>query len=183
MSLESDCVSVAFADDLRSPLDGTFLVRSVRVLFARFAVAFRRRSSTCFPRYDLPCEVYSVVLFNVRPCLYPSLRGRPRTVALRPRSGAEAPDTDKIYSIILRNPSPLHNQFHAGPRRPGQGDASSWQGAAGIRRPSGGESTLSQESLWFLRCVVVDATLQQPYAEDRATVGTDPSAASGLEEE
>jgi hypothetical protein len=35
----------------------------------------------------------------------------------------------------------------------------------------------------FLRFLVWDATLQEPDAEDRATVGTDPSAAPGLEEE
>jgi len=35
----------------------------------------------------------------------------------------------------------------------------------------------------FLHLTVVDAILGQPDAEDRATVGTDPSAAPGLEEE
>ena len=41
------------------------------------------------PCYDLLCEVSSVVLFFMRPCLYPSLRGRPRTVG---RVRARAPE-------------------------------------------------------------------------------------------
>jgi hypothetical protein len=47
--------------------------------------------------------------------------------------GRDSPDTDKIYSIVLRDSKPLHNRFLAWPQWPGQRDISSWQGAAGIR--------------------------------------------------
>jgi hypothetical protein len=39
------------------------------------------------------------------------------------------------------------------------------------------------KSIWFLRHGVMDGILEEPDAEDRATVGTDPSAAPGLGEE
>ena len=79
-------------------------------------------------------EVCSVVLFKMRPCLYPSLRGLPRTVRYV-RARANSPDTDKIYSIVLRDSNPLHNQDYAWRQWSGQGDTSSWQGAEGIRAP------------------------------------------------
>jgi hypothetical protein len=47
-------------------------------------------------RYGFVCEVCSVVLFYLRPCLNPSLRGRPRTVVHRPRSGATRPTPIKL---------------------------------------------------------------------------------------
>ena len=54
------------------------------------------------PCYEFFREVCSVVLFYMRPCLNPSLRGRPRTV-ITSALGRNWPDTDKIYSIVLRD--------------------------------------------------------------------------------
>ena len=125
------------------------ILRWCRVVTDRFGLVLVRTSSTCSRATIFLREVISVVLVCLRPCLNPSLRGRPRTVGLRPRSGARSPDTDKIYAIVPRDSSPLHNQFHAWPEGPGPGDISSWHGAAGIRTPEGGESTPSQKSNAF----------------------------------
>jgi len=100
-----------------------------------------------------------------------------------PRSGVRVPDTDEIDSTVLRYSSPLHNRIHAGPKGPGPGDTSSWRGAAGIRsRPARRINTVTKVALLspmgFSSCYTCVT-----WAEDRATVGTDPSAAPGLEEE
>ena len=96
---------------------------------------------------------------------------------LRSALGQHSPDT--MISIrsscgLLAAPESF-TRLADGDQGPGVG--SSWQGVAGIRAPEGGESTPSQESLRWLLHRFVDAILKMPDAEDRATVGTDPSAA------
>ena len=154
--------------------NGLFAARVVELL-ASLLCAIRLAST----RHRVPIcfrEVYSVVLVNVRPCLYPSLRGRPRTV-LYVRARATLARHRVINSIVLRAPGRSIIVYTPGQGGRGPGVGSSWQGAAGIRSPEGGESTLSQKSKGVSAGCVVDATLQVPDAEDRATVGTDPSAA------
>jgi hypothetical protein len=69
---------------------GRCLLGFASLLFAAIRCYSLLARVDLFPCCDLLREVSSVVLFNVRPCLYPSLRGRPRTVGCvraRARSG------------------------------------------------------------------------------------------------
>ena len=152
-----------------------------RCLTACFAAVRYRCASTCSSVTIFFCEVCSVVLFQMRPCLYPSLRGRPRTVKYV-RARANPPDTDKIYSIVLRDSQPLHNRVTPG--RMGQVNGKSRAGMEpqGIRSPPGRRINTVTWSICF--SVLCSCVLHlMAWAEDRATVGTDPSAAAGLEEE
>ena len=168
---------VVFADNLRHPLGRTLVV---------FNCSFRFRSLSMFFDwflcYDFICGVCSVVLFNVRPCLYPSLRGRPRTVSSVRARTQSASDTDKIYSIVLRDSKPLYNQQNAWPFCQVQGTHRADREPQGFARPQAANQHRHIVER-FLRFLVLDARLQEPDAEDRATVGTDPSATSGLGEE
>ncbi len=70
------------------------------------------------PCYDLLCEVCSVVLFCMRPCLNPSLRGRPRTVG---RVRARAPERPTpIKSLRSSCGTPSRSIIRITPGRNGQ---------------------------------------------------------------
>jgi len=62
--------------------------------------------------------------------------------------GRCAPDTDEICSTVPRDSSPLYNQEHAWPSRPGPGDTSSWRGAAGIHTPKRRINTVTRVDLF-----------------------------------
>jgi hypothetical protein len=96
--------------------------------------------------------------------------------------GRDSPDTDKICPIVLRDSSPLHNQDYAWPTGQVKGTRRAGREPQGFARYNG-ESTPSQKPIGFLRHVVANGILGVPDAEDRATVGTDPSTAPGLGEE
>lgn len=125
-------------------------------------------------------EVCSVVLFKVRPCLNPSLRGRPRTVgSVRARAQVRPTPIKSLRSSCgTRSRSIIRNT----PGREGRvkGTHRAGSQAAGIRTPRRRINTVTRvdASSCGLACYT-SAT----WAEDRATVGTDPSAAPGLEEE
>ena len=62
----------------RVRVSGGFL--SWVVLYCSLRGCLVRTLFDSLPCYDFVCEVCSVVLFCMRPCLNPSLRGRPRTI-------------------------------------------------------------------------------------------------------
>jgi hypothetical protein len=101
-----------------------------------------------FPCCDLLREVCSVVLFNVRPCLYPSLRGRPRSVK-RIRARARERPTP-IKSVRSSCGTPRRSIIRNTPGRYGQVQGTPRAGVEpqGFARRSG-ESTPSQESICF----------------------------------
>jgi hypothetical protein len=117
--------------------------------------------SDSLPCYDLRCEVSSVVLFLMRPCLNPSLRGRPRT-ARHVRARAPVRPTP-IKSI--RSSCGTSRRSKSGTRLaqgPGPGDTSSWRKAAGIRARSSGESTPSHRRKASSCLLVFHGTLRHP---------------------
>ena len=159
MSLGRGFVSVGFADDLRGPLGWILGHSSVLSLGSLCGCSLLRvLRLVCVLRSSLRGLFGRSFLHATVPLPVPSWT--PADSGTRPRSGNRTPDTDKICSIVLRDSSPLHNQDYAWPQRPGQGDTSSWQGAAGIRSPSGGESTPSQQSKGLSVFWSGDATLQ-----------------------
>jgi hypothetical protein len=91
--------------------------------------------------------------------------------------GRDSPDTDKISSIVLRDSSSLHNREHAWPKDQVKGTHRAGREPQGFAHLKASESTPSQKSIGFLRHGVMDGIIEEPDAEDRATVGTDPSAA------
>lgn len=68
---------------------------------------------------------------------------------LRPRSGGSAPDTDKIYAIVLRAPGRSTIGITPGRQAQVQGTHRAGSRAAGIRTRSSGESTPSPKSKGF----------------------------------
>jgi hypothetical protein len=101
---------------------------------------------------------------------------------LRPRSGPFGPTP--IRSIRSSCGTPGRSIIRITPDRNGQVKGThraGWE-PQGFARPGRRINTVTRIER-YLRGLVWDAILQQPDAEDRATVGTDPSAASGLEEE
>ena len=179
MSLGCACSSGSCANGLRSPHQRRILESGRALLLG--ARLFRANVCDLLLGYDLLREVCSVVLVSA--CDRASTRPfvDARGALTRPRSGDNRPTPIKSIrsscgapsrSIISRTPGrddQVHGTIRAG-REP--------QGFA----RQGGKSTPSQsrEDAPFsgrgcYTCVT--------WAEDRATVGTDPSAAPGLEEE
>ena len=76
--------------------------------------------------------------------------------------GRHPPDTDEIYSTVLRDSSPLNNRNYAWPRGPGPGDTSSWRGAAGIRARQAANPHRHKSRMAFSHGVLVHATLARP---------------------
>jgi hypothetical protein len=99
-----------------------------------------------------------------------------------PRSDASAPDTDKICSIVLRAPRRSTIRNTPGPRTRSRGHLE----LAWSRRDSRALQRRINTVTWskaFLAPCGFRWYTSATWAEDRATVGTDPSAAPGLEEE
>jgi hypothetical protein len=170
LSLGRACFFGSCANSLRGPHQRANLElgRAVRL-------SMRLSCTNVFdplPCYDLRREVCSVVLFCMRPCLNPSLRGRPRTVVhVRARALQRPTPIKSIRSScgtprrsIIRN-TPGHTARSRGHIEL----AKSRRDSLAIR----GESTPSHSRICFSQEVLVRATLQVTWAEDRATVGTE----------
>lgn len=174
MSLGDASLFAVFAYNLRSPSERTW--------------CSTRRSTSCFAvgRYEFcvdlsPCsDLFSRGLVG-RSCQcatvpLPVPSWTPADRGIRPRSGNICP-TPLCRFDRPAGSRPLHNRLDAWPRWPrstGRVELarSRRDSLAGRRRIN----TVTKVER-CLRRLVVDATLHLPDAEDRATVGTDPSAA------
>ena len=116
-------------------------------LHGSFGCRLSQRSSTC-------CSATTLSARSVRSFFSACDRAstRPFVDARGPLDasalGRDPPDTDKICSIVLRDSLSLHNQGNAWPIRPGQGESSSWHGAAGIQPPRRRINTVTKVDLF-----------------------------------
>ena len=106
----------------------------------------------------------------------------PANRSLRPRSGAIRP----TLTIFIRSScgTPSRSIIRITPGRKGQVKGTHRAGREPqVFAPEGDANQHRHMVERFLRFLIWDATLIKPDAEDRTTVGTEPSAAPGLEEE
>jgi hypothetical protein len=144
-----------------------FFVRNVLRLSTVLRLLLRGLFGRSFQHAAVPLPVPSWTPADRKLC--------PRSGAIRPTpiKSIRSPCGTPSRSIISRTP---------GGNRQVKGTHRADREPQGFARPQAANQHRHIVER-FLRFLVLDARLQEPDAEDRATVGTDPSAALGLGEE
>ena len=116
--------------------------------------------------------------FSLRPCLYSSLRGGPRTAKARPRSGSIRPTPIKSIRSSRGAPGRSRITLTPGRCRPGPRRQIELAGSRRDSPPQAANQHRHKSRLVFSRVGLFELHFSCLRAEDRATVGTDPSAAT-----